>query len=1004
MNTIYHELFKAIHQGKWLTIEYQNSHGEITRYWIAVMDLDIKERRLRVQGFHLTKHTLIQTSIYLDQIITLKVVEGTIAEVNERLIQDIYENPGKYRQIFPDSVNLKILDYLLECHRLDQTPFVKQNTLLSHFDQDVFINEEATLSKPQFLQVVSFLIHQGQPSPISSQAMLLQSLALNVISIPYDQGLYVLAYRRLDFDVSKRRFRLGPLTFLRENNLDGIKVSIRQFLSPSDYWLLDEKEPDLELIRDKITERTGKGVDDLPHLLLLENLFSFDLSKEYEAINQMANADRLSYPLKAFFGQLLQSPASTKAVPLLLTHRNLNRDQLLAMQSALTKTLTYVQGPPGTGKTTLIVQTIITCFTHKKRVLFSSNNNHPLDAVYQQFEKLKYHNQAMPLPILRLGNAEVMDKTLDHIGELIQSALKVKVLKEVLKRKLENRFEETKQLYYLLANYQKILDIKERLKTIEELLNQNEQFHFHMELQHQREVLKKKLSRLGEVRDEVLLDLLPKDQNDFFQYLYYVSFEHIQRLEMEAFGELRVILQMPVSSLEERQERVSAFNRYLSLDENLDRLLQVFPIVISTCISAAKLGKPKIHFELTIIDEASQCNLALSLVPILRGKRLLLVGDPQQLQPVILLAEKDNAVLKERYRIPDEYDYCNSSIYKTYLAADSLSDEILLSYHYRCDEKIADFINRKYYHNRLQVKTGKKAEEPLVFIKVRDNPGGIKRNSAPKEVEAAIAYIKDHPHQNIGVITPFSNQSELLYQALKENHLHQISCGTVHAFQGDEKDTIVFSLCLSETTGQKTYDWLKNNRELINVAVSRAKNKLVVIGNEHSLKKLHSGSGQDDLYELVEYVKKQGKSQVSQRENNSRALGIKPYSTKTEQDFLRTLQLALDQIPAQAKYVLAKEVSLNAVFTTNDPPSDLFYTGRFDFVVYRKEADGSQLPVLAIELDGSEHVQDALVIKRDKQKQAICKAHNFTLIRVPNTYARRYHYIKTILRDYFLSR
>lgn len=59
------------------------------------------------------------------------------------------------------------------------------------------------------------------------------------------------------------------------------------------------------------------------------------------------------------------------------------------------------------------------------------------------------------------------------------------------------------------------------------------------------------------------------------------------------------------------------------------------------------------------------------------------------------------------------------------------------------------------------------------------------------------------------------------------------------------------------------------------------------------------------------------------------------------------------------------------------------------------------MPILAIELDGKEHRENALVKARDEQKNAICKAHGFELIRVENSYARRYQYIKNILIQYF---
>ncbi|MDE6518509.1 MAG: DUF2726 domain-containing protein, partial [Acetatifactor sp.] len=60
-----------------------------------------------------------------------------------------------------------------------------------------------------------------------------------------------------------------------------------------------------------------------------------------------------------------------------------------------------------------------------------------------------------------------------------------------------------------------------------------------------------------------------------------------------------------------------------------------------------------------------------------------------------------------------------------------------------------------------------------------------------------------------------------------------------------------------------------------------------------------------------------------------------------------------------------------------------------------------ELPMLAIELDGKEHFEDETVRRRDEKKNRICKEHNLQIIRVENSYARRYNYIKEILLDYF---
>ena len=151
----------------------------------------------------------------------------------------------------------------------------------------------------------------------------------------------------------------------------------------------------------------------------------------------------------------------------------------------------------------------------------------------------------------------------------------------------------------------------------------------------------------------------------------------------------------------------------------------------------------------------------------------------------------------------------------------------------------------------------------------------------------------------------------------------------------------------------------------------------------------------------MQYVKNNGNVQVTGKPASSRALGIRPYSTQTEQAFRVSLNHALDNaFQDGSNYKIYREVPVSQVFQNHSVSTDFFYKGRFDFVVYRKTGK-KEYPVLAIELDGMEHLDQEIVKERDRKKEEICRQHGFSLIRVENTYARRYHYIKDILINYF---
>jgi hypothetical protein len=1019
------DIFRAIHEQKWLSVEYRNKSGNTTHYWIGVNRIDPVRRSLDVDSLHLgTKETKRLPTIYLDGVTAASVLEGTYHRTPPDLLQAIEEDE-RYEKVFGSVPNLRILDYYYDCVRLNETPFAREFSLLPRIDADSFQHGAVQLDDEQFGAVVRLMQADVKSAGPSRQVGTNKRIALNYLCLHMQKGLYVMAYRELRLDVRRRVLAIGRTVRLNHefrvvSGRAGEVESIRCFLDDAELPLLEHFDQNAEQIKDCIAERCGASVqvDDEPHVFVLERFTPSYLQKEYDAIARMEREGKLGYPMRAFFGNLVRRPRRTKEWPLSLYRDNANLDQLLVVNQAIKYPLTYVQGPPGTGKTSTIENAIVNAFCNGKTVLFASYNNHPVDGVFHDLAGMRLGQDTIPFPILRLGNRKRMEEALDYMRELYEATKDLTLSRRAPRFEKPDDKSKSERLSQLLAEYEERVELEERRSCVEMLVSSNHNLNFATQLQGRQ--LAQIDARLGELRQASELDreareLTEGNRDSLLRFLMVASLYRVKRLGQPRFADLLDIVTSQdnedevVEESDERDRadekqptRVERFINYLSNSANAKALLGIFPVVATTCVSACRIGSPEPLFDITIIDEASQCDAATGLVPILRGQNLMLVGDPQQLNPVITVDRADSDSLRSSYGIAREYDYARSSLYKTFLACDSVSNEILLHAHYRCDERIITFNNKKYYGGHLRIMSGRRLPVALEYLRIERDPSAVK-NTAPAEADAVVDYARAHPDQQIGVITPFSNQRQVIDEALRQARLTNATCGTVHSFQGDEKDVVLFSLALTDRTRDGTYRWLCDNRELINVATSRARDKLVIVACDAQVEPLHAATqGIDDLYELVQYVKSTGRSVVTPRKATSRALGVKPYSTHTETAFLESLSHALDNIfLAGTRHVVRREVPIAQVFDEDDARESLFYSGRFDFVVYEVQAGQAEAPVLAIELDGKEHLSDAVVARRDRTKEDICRRHGFELIRVENSYARRYLHIKEILVDYF---
>ena len=97
----------------------------------------------------------------------------------------------------------------------------------------------------------------------------------------------------------------------------------------------------------------------------------------------------------------------------------------------------------------------------------------------------------------------------------------------------------------------------------------------------------------------------------------------------------------------------------------MEKFTKVFPIILTTNISSRRLGQ-KFKFDLLTMDEAGQCDIPTSLIPISKCKNMVLIGDTNQLKPIIVFDEEKNDKLMKQFNIETEYDYYNNSILSSY--------------------------------------------------------------------------------------------------------------------------------------------------------------------------------------------------------------------------------------------------------------------------------------------------------------------------------------------------
>lgn len=324
------------------------------------------------------------------------------------------------------------------------------------------------------------------------------------------------------------------------------------------------------------------------------------------------------------------------------------------------------------------------------------------------------------------------------------------------------------------------------------------------------------------------------------------------------------IIEQLCRSLSELGDGAKAFNdarHYRSLN-----------VVMGTCIGIGMdrgLINSGIKFDTVIIDEAGKANLSETTVPMQLGKKYILVGDEKQLPPYMdteeisdfIEANSDVNLSKK-----DVENALSSSLFEDFLRETEhfpKESKVLLNYQYRMNPEIGDYISKLFYNGKLNNGQGTEEQvcelesfnQSVIFIDTTTKEMADNCNIAfekgdsnrgwynPREIEIFKSRllprlskaVSDNPQLQVAIITPYRHQRSKLLNELIDTPFKD-SIFTIDSIQGVEFDIVVLSLVRAFNVKEngRTVGFLDDMRRL-NVALSRAKKKLIIIGNLHTL-------------------------------------------------------------------------------------------------------------------------------------------------------------------------
>lgn len=746
------------------------------------------------------------------------------------------------------------------------------------------------------------------------------------------------------------------------------------------------------------------------------------LTKRFAKITFVGNNVALAKYLKPSF--LKNNRVKEEYIPIFPF--GCNNSQYKAVKNAMENQISVIQGPPGTGKTQTILNIIANILMQGKTVQVVSNNNSATENVYEKLSSPKYN---LGFIVATLGKTEnkkqfIENQEADYPDfsmwiekenpEIIRTKIKEQSiqLKEIFDKQEELAClrQELSQLVTELEYFDQY--VEESDVNIERLSNQKTlSSNAWMELWQECQLLSEEEKTIGILfKIRTFFKYRIRNWNFYkqdmskiittFQAMFYrakkveVS-EKIAGLEesLENVGKEKIdelceqSMKVLKDSLARKYEHKGS--REIFSEEDLwkrsDDVLAEYPVILSTTFSSrSSLNSNKIY-DYLIMDEASQVDIATGALALSSARNVVIVGDTKQLSNVVKGSVKIRAKkIFDSFNISDGYRYTNSFLQSVLDVMPNVT-QTLLREHYRCHPKIINFCNQKFYRGELIVMTEDHGEKDVLSA-VKTVVGNHARDHySQRQIdviknEIIPRYVLDP--QETGIIAPYKNQVNAL-----EREIDDIDDATVHKFQGREKDCIILS-----TVDDQISDFV-DDPYLLNVAVSRAKKKLllVVTGNKQAKER--------NITDLIEYIQYNNFEVV-----NSRIYSVFDYLYKQYTEARKTYLQKRKRISAydseNLMYALLEDVLRDNKYSSLDVlihfPLNMLIKNpellnerecryamhpatHLDFLLYNRI---SKKTVLAIEVDGYRYHKDGTVqASRDVLKDHILELYEIPLLR-----------------------